>query len=221
MLTGEQQQALVNLSTPLVADAMYRLGLAERVLDPGVRPAVPFCRMAGTAVTVQLVTQPDPVQADLTTYTRAFESGAHVPFPLMVVEVPQAHRHQGIFGEGCATLGRRFGFVGALLEGAVRDTPELQAMAFPVFSRSVGPGFISPYVQAVSAGQPVCVGGVSIARGEIVLGDNDGVVVIAPEHLDAVLAKGGAIQEWEHRMHALMAEGCPQERLEQEAGPMP
>jgi regulator of RNase E activity RraA len=60
MLTEEKREQLLKLSTPLAVDAMDRLGLQERVLDPAIGPVVPFTRMVGAAVTVLLRSQPDP-----------------------------------------------------------------------------------------------------------------------------------------------------------------
>jgi len=221
MLTIEKRDALLKLSTPLVADAMDRLDLPEGVLDPAIRPVVPFTKMVGTAVTVLLKSQPDPTKADLDIYSQAFESGRDVCCPIMVVEVPKEHHHRGIFGEGAATMGLQNGFVGALIDGAVRDTPDLRRMNFTVFSRTIAPGYICGKVEAVSSGEPVCIGGITIEAGEIIFGDNDGVVVINPANLDAVIEKAQAIQQWEHKVHSLIAEGCSFNDAHRKAGPMP
>ncbi|RKY67462.1 MAG: hypothetical protein DRP97_07390 [Candidatus Latescibacterota bacterium] len=221
MLTPERRDALLKLSTPLVVDAMDRLGLPERVLDPAIRPVLPFTKMLGTAVTVLLKPQPDPAKANLALYSQAFESGQEVYCPIMVVEVPKMHHHQGIFGEGAATMGLQNGFVGALIDGAVRDTPDLHRMNFPAFSRTIAPGYICGKVEAVSSGEPVRIGGVTIIAGAILFGDNDGVVVIDPTHLDAVIGKAQAIQRWEHVVHRAISEGCSSEEIQKKAGPMP
>lgn len=221
MLTIEKRDALLKLSTPLVVDAMDRLDLPERVLDPAIRPVVPFTRMAGAAVTVRLTSQSDPEKATLDLYSQAFEAGREVCCPIMVVEVPKAHHHQGIFGEGAATVALQNGFVGALIDGAVRDTHDLYRMSFTVFSRTVGPGYICGKVEAVSSGEPVCIGGMIIPAGDILFADNDGVVVVDPAHLDAVIEKAQAIQQWEHVVHRSIAEGCSSEDAHKKAGPMP
>ncbi len=221
MLTAEKRDTLLRLSTPLVVDAMDRLGLPERVLDPAIRPVVPFTKMAGTAVTVLLESQPDPGKANLGIYSQAFETGREVCCPIIVVEVPKAHHHQGIFGEGAATLGLQNGFVGALIDGAVRDTHDLYRMDFTAFSRTIAPGYICGKVEAVSLDEPVCIGGVTIEAGQIVFGDNDGVVVIDPTDLDTVIEKAQAIQQWEHIMHSLFVEGYSSDDAYKKAGPMP
>ena len=221
MLTSEKRDALLKLSTPLVVDAMDRLNLPERVLDPAIRPVAPFTRMVGTAVTVLLKPQPDPEKANLALYSQAFESGREVCYPIMVVEVPEAHHHQGIFGEGAATMGLHNGFVGALIDGAVRDTHDLHRINFTAFSRTISPGYICGKVETVSFGEPVCIGGLTIAAGAILFGDNDGVVVMDPSDLDAVIGKAQAIQQWEHEMHCAISEGCSSEEAVKKVGPMP
>ncbi|MFH1008950.1 MAG: hypothetical protein V1800_15865 [Candidatus Latescibacterota bacterium] len=221
MLTMEKRAALLELSTPIVADAMYLLNLPERVLDPAIRPVAPLIQMVGTAVTVLLQSQPDREKANLVRYTEAFESGGAVCCPIMTVQVPKAHHHQGIFGGGAATMGLKNGFVGALIDGAVRDTPELCQMNFPAFSRTISPGYICGKVEAVSAGEPVCIGGLTIHAGTILFGDNDGVVAIDPADLDAVIEKAQAISQWEHRVHQALREGCSSQEAHRKAGPMP
>jgi 4-hydroxy-4-methyl-2-oxoglutarate aldolase len=221
MLTEEKREQLLKLSTPLAVDAMDRLGLQERVLDPAIGPVVPFTRMVGAAVTVLLRSQPDPAKAGLGLYGKALESGGEWCSPIIAVEVPAAHHHQGIFGEGAATTARRHGFTGALIDGAVRDTHDLREMGFPAFSRTISPGYICGKVEAVSMGDPIRVGGVTIKPGDIIVADNDGVMVIDAAHLDEVIDKAMAIKQWEHCVHKLIADGVPSKDALATAGAMP
>ena len=127
----------------------------------------------------------------------------------------------GIFGGGAATMARAHGFVGALIEGAVRDSHDLREMKFPAFSRTVCPGYIVSKVSAVALNDPVTIGGRTIRGDDAIVGDNDGVVVIGPDELDEVIARAFAIEEWEHRMHALQAKGATVADAIDSAGPMP
>jgi len=81
-------------------------------------------------------------------------------------------------------------------------------MDFPAFSQTIAPGYICGKVEAVSCGEPVGVGRVTIEAGGIIFGDNDGVVIVDPPDLDAVLEKAQAIRRWEHKVHRLVAQGC-------------
>ncbi len=221
MLTEGKREELLQLSTPLAVDAMDRLGLPEAVLDPAIRPVEPNTRMAGTAITVLFMSQPDRSQADLTRYSEALENPADLFCPIIAVQVPEEHHHRGVFGEGAATTARKNGFVGALVDGAVRDTPDLQRMQYPVFSRTVSPGYIVGKVKAVSRDEPVHIGGVDVAPGDVIFGDNDGVVVIPRDKLDDILDRAHAIREWEEKVHQWMKQGYSSAEAVRRAGEMP
>ena len=217
----ELRNTLLSCSTPLFVDARVRLGLPESHLDPGIRPVVPFNRMAGTAVTVRLEVAPNEASADLTPLVWAYESQYESSGSIIVIQVPAERHGDGIFGEGAATMARRGGFVGALVEGAVRDSLELREMQFPAFSRTIAPGYIVGKASAVAVEEPVLVGGRTIHAGDVIVADNDGVVILRPEELDEVVARALAIKEWEHRMHSLMTEGKSAKEAEELAGLMP
>lgn len=220
MLNPELLQRLANLSPALLADARVRLKLPERHLDPGIRPVVPFTTMIGTAVTVELEAVEDEASADLTPLLDAYQAQSR-PGSIMVIQIPQTLHSHGIFGDGAASLARRHGFTGALIEGAVRDTPDLARMKFPAWSRTVAPGYIVGKSKVAAAGQPVQVGGRTIHPGDAVAADNDGVIVIRPGELEAVIARAEAIKEWEQRVHQAYDEGADYQEVLRRAGPMP
>jgi 4-hydroxy-4-methyl-2-oxoglutarate aldolase len=220
MLTAELKSQLDSLSTALLADARTRLKLPETHLDPGVRPATPFTRMAGVAMTVKLAVAGDESLADLSPLLDAFESPLE-PGCIIVIEVPKELHKHGIFGEGAATLARRHGFVGALVEGAVRDTTELREMGFPAYSRTIAPGYIVGKVSVAASGEAVQIGGETIRTGDVIVADNDGVIVVEPEELENVVARALAIKEWERRAHELLAQGKSHQEVSELAGPMP
>lgn len=220
MLTPELRQRLANLPTALLADARVRLKLPESHLDPGIRPVVPFTAMTGTAVTVELEAVEDEASADLTPLLDAYQAQSR-PGSIMVIQIPLSLHGHGIFGEGAASLARRHGFAGALIEGAVRDTPDLARMEFPAWSRTVAPGYIVGKSRVASAGQAVRVGGRSIHPGDAIAADNDGVVVIRPDEMEAVVARAEAIKEWERRVHRAVSDGADYREVLRRAGPMP
>lgn len=221
MLESEVRDALLSLSTPLLADARSRLGLPQGHLGHGIRPVVPFSTMVGSAVTVRLEVAARKDSADLTPLIAAYESQSEVSASIIVIQVPVELHDRGIFGEGAATMARQHGYVGALVEGAVRDTHDLMAMEFPVFSRRVTPGYIMGMASAVAVGEPVLVGGRTIHQGDVIVGDNDGVIVIRPDELNDVTARAQAVRDWEHRFLSLLAAGTPYGDIEGIVGPMP
>lgn len=208
MLTRETRDQLLDLTTAMVADAMSTLNLPERVVKAGIRPVVPFTRMAGTAITVSIRSQPDPSKAGLQKYSGALQGHFHNnDFSIICIQLPVEQHRRGIFGEGSATMARQHGIVGALVEGAVRDSTELKEMNFPVFSRRIAPGYIVHKVEAVSVNERVTIGGLKIYPGQIIFGDNDGVVVIDPAELEPVIEKAREIVAWEIKHNELLAQG--------------
>jgi regulator of RNase E activity RraA len=105
--------------------------------------------------------------------------------------------------------------------GAVRDTAEMKEMGFPVFSRTVASGFMLGKIASLGFNVPVTVGGVPVRPGDIVMADNDGVVFIPPEHLEAVIDRAQAIERWESAVHALIAKGRSPDDAIAQVGPMP
>ena len=221
MLTKEKRKALLQLSTPFVADAMWRLGI-ETSVDPAIGPTVPFSKMVGTAVTLSLRSiEPRSEMVPLPHYQEAFKAGSEVYAPIMAIEVPKDRHRWGIWGEGATTQAKRHGFVGALVDGAVRDTWEMRDMRFPVFSRAVASGFIIGKVESVSFNEPVTVGDVLVRPGDVVFADNDGVVIIPEERLEAVIGRAQAIHRWEEAVHGLVRRGLEPEKAMEQIGPMP
>jgi regulator of RNase E activity RraA len=84
------------------------------------------------------------------------------------------------------TACKQLGLAGVVVDGAVRDSLELDEMDFPVFSVGTNPNGPTKNVPG-RIGHPVCCGGVTVRSGDLVLADADGVVVIEREHVEGLL----------------------------------
>jgi 4-hydroxy-4-methyl-2-oxoglutarate aldolase len=73
-----------------------------------------------------------------------------------------------------------------VIDGAVRDTLEIEEMGFPVFAAGANPNGPTKNVPG-RIGHPVSVGGVTVRSGDFVLGDADGVVVVEREKIAALV----------------------------------
>ena len=79
------------------------------------------------------------------------------------------------------------GMAGMVLDGAVRDIAELGERTFPVYAR--GHTHRGPYKDGPGAiNVPVSVGGLVVRPGDIVVGDQDGLLALAPEDAEAAIA---------------------------------
>ncbi|MDF5756928.1 dimethylmenaquinone methyltransferase [Spongiactinospora sp. TRM90649] len=169
-LTGE----LLELGTA----TLYEASGIDCALDPRVRPAWAGARVAGPAFPV--VARP----ADNLPLHRALELAA--PGEVLVVQAGGAPH--GYWGEVLAVAARRRGIAGLVIDGGVRDTERLAAIGFPAFSRWIAvhrtgkddPGRL---------GEPTVIGGVPVARGDMVVADADGVVILPAAQVDATVRR--------------------------------
>jgi len=81
---------------------------------------------------------------------------------------------------------RQLGIAGVVIDGAVRDSLEIDEMDFPVFSVGTNPNGPTKQVSG-RIGHPVTVGGVTVHPGDFVIGDADGVVVVERAKIASLL----------------------------------
>jgi regulator of RNase E activity RraA len=87
----------------------------------------------------------------------------------------------GIWGELLTTASRNTGCVGAIIDGAIRDIAPIREMKYPVFARGVSPYDSLHRQRVISVDEPVEIGGVTIASGDLVVADEDGIVIVPQE----------------------------------------
>ena len=151
-------------------------------MAPRIRPVWPGARLAGPACPVGCVAG-DNLAIHVAVATAAAGS-------VLVVDA-SAVPERGYWGEVLTTGAEAAGLAGLVIDGGVRDVAALEAHRFPVMSALValrgatkhGPGAV---------GEPVVVGGVRVGAGDWVVGDADGVAVVARARLDAVIEAGRA-----------------------------
>jgi 4-hydroxy-4-methyl-2-oxoglutarate aldolase len=165
------------------------------VVDPAVRAMIPDVRMAGPALTV--VAQDDhlPVMG-------ALEEAA--PGDVLVIAANGGAR--AVFGELFATEARRRGLAGIVADGFCRDLRGLRRIGLPVFARGTTPRSGTTLSRAAPGATVVC-GGVAVAPGDIVFGDDDGLLIAAPERIAAALETAELIARSERAILAAQAGG--------------
>jgi len=102
---------------------------------------------------------------------------------------------RALMGEIMMSIAKSRGAVGLVVDGAIRDAGPIARIGFPVFARTAihrgpyknGPGEINV---------PVCIGGMVVNPGDIVVGDEDGVVAFSPE---IAVALGEKVRAQEQR----------------------
>src|SRR5436190_23960306 len=99
-------------------------------------------------------------------------------------------------GEVFASEPRRRGLAGIVVDGAVRDVHTIRGLGFPVYARWASPmagTLTSPDMTPTS----ISCGGVKVAQGDYVIGDDDGVVIATEEELQTIVPAAEEIQRRE------------------------
>jgi 4-hydroxy-4-methyl-2-oxoglutarate aldolase len=92
-------------------------------------------------------------------------------------------------------------------DGVVRDIDGLNTVGIPVFARGLSPN--SPQKDGPGTiGLPIVLGGMAVNAGDVVIGDQDGVVVVARDSLEGVVAALDEVRAKEKKMDALVATGA-------------
>jgi regulator of RNase E activity RraA len=127
-----------------------------------------------------------------------------------------------IWGGLMAGLCQQKGVVGAVVDGAIRDTDEIRSLGFPIFSRAIVPRSThSPFskrMEPIEVNVPIQCAGVLVAPGDVVLADEIGVVVVARSEAAEVLKRAQEQAAQEEATRQRIREGKTVEELLAEFG---
>jgi regulator of RNase E activity RraA len=165
------------------------------VLDPAIRAMVPDVRFAGPALTVTAEDDHLPTFAAL--------AEAHAGEVLVIAT---NGGRPAVLGELFATEARRRGLAGVIIDGHCRDVQGLRELGLPVFARGTFPAS-GTTVSRAPLRAPVRCGGIEVGDGDIVFGDDDGVVIAPAAQVEAALGQAEAIAAKERALLASMARG--------------
>jgi len=182
---------LLDLDVSALSDADKTLP----VVDAAVRAMVAGVRVAGPAFTVVAEDDHLPV---LTALAEAA--------PGDVLVIATGGGTCAVFGELFATEARRRGLAGIVCDGYCRDLRGLRGIGLPVFARGTTPRS-GTTVSRAPRGLDIAFGGVTVSAGDIVFGDDDGLLVAPAERIAAVLGTAEGIRRAERAILAAQARG--------------
>jgi 4-hydroxy-4-methyl-2-oxoglutarate aldolase len=189
----EAVDGLGALGTATVHEAIGRRGFA----GPQLRPIQHGTRLAGTAVTVS--SHP----GDNLMIHAAVEVCREGDVLVVTNTAPSTH---GVFGELLASSLMARGVRALVTDAGVRDTAELREMGFAVWSQHVScQGTVK--ASAGSVNIPVVLGQVVVNPGDVVCGDDDGVVVVARDEAAWALERSRERAAREDSTRARLAAG--------------
>lgn len=171
-------ESLTGFGAATIHEANGRHGM----LDPSLRPLWPGARVCGPARCVRCGI------GDNLALHRALAVASSEE--VLVVQTGNDVRH-GAWGEIMTVAALERSVAGLVTDGAVRDVAEIERLRFPVFAAGIAVGGCDK-LDPGSIDAPVVVGGITVSPGDIVVGDADGVVVVAADRAEAVARAAAA-----------------------------
>jgi 4-hydroxy-4-methyl-2-oxoglutarate aldolase len=186
---------IARIPTAILSDAMARLG----TMSAAIKPVIPRMEMTGIAHTVRCF------PGDYLTLLKALAEAREGE--VLVVDgggVAEA----ALLGKLMAIEAGRKGLRGFVVDGAVRDLRGLVEVKVPVFSRAVTPRVgTAEHVQQTQV--PIICGGAPVQPGDVVRGDEDGVVVVPAKRLREVVLRALEITRHETQVVRKLKHGQP------------
>ena len=183
----------MNLPIGNVCDAQGRVG----ALDYRIKAVSEKSQFCGTALTV------DSGPRDNLAAWAALEIAK--PGDVILITTG-GHLASSVAGDLYVGMAKNAGVAGIVTDGVVRDLTGINDVGIPVFARGIcanspwknGPGRV---------GLPIVIGGVNVNAGDVVAGDQDGVVIVARQNAAAVAAGLKAVLAKEKKMEANVKAG--------------
>lgn len=203
-LTEEQIAALARWPTPAIANAIETFRVRSRAtgfMSHEIVGRFPELGVGvGYAVTAKIRASIPPSEDPETVDRDAWiEHILSVPGPRWVVMQEMDQPPVGSYwGEVNATRHRALGCVGIITDGGVRDLDEMRGMGFNAISKAV---LVShAYTHLVEVGGPVTVGGLTVHPGDLLAGDQHGVIHVPHDIAPEVAAAAQRVEDEERKI---------------------
>jgi 4-hydroxy-4-methyl-2-oxoglutarate aldolase len=181
---NKTKKRLTRLDTACICDATKTF----RVMDPGIRPVFTEIKMIGIARTVHC-------RSDFLSVIKALEEAREDEVLVIDAEGDKI----AVAGEMFATEAQRKELAGMVIDGGCRDVKQIRKIRFPVFARYQTPmaGGASKIFKTQITIQ---CGGIAVSPGDIIFGDDDGIVVMNDKEIATVLDVAESIQKTEEKV---------------------
>jgi len=185
---------LYDIPTASLADALDRTGI-RGFMSHRIKPVLEGVKMVGPAITVWDTVAVGRGGVEMT--LEAMDNAC--PGDIIVKGVSIDASDISIWGGLMATSAKARGLGGAVVDGGVRDLKEIREMKFQIFSKSIVPSTSVGRLVTVKVNTPIVCGGVIVHPGDVIVGDDDGVVVIPKEKLEEIIEEALRIDEIERK----------------------
>ena len=190
--------------TGTTSDALDECRIAGVVPGSILRPSDPAARLVGQAITVLNEKRTDSRVGGGSTLAEIEAHNLAEPGDVLVV---QGIANISSMGGVSASVGKRQGEAGAIVDGAVRDIDHSRKIGYPVWCSSVSPITGKWRIRTVAINRPVSIAGVTVRPGDLVIADEVGVCFVPFERAEEVLAVARRLAQREEQRLAKLASG--------------
>jgi len=177
-------QIFRKVSTPNLSDAMHRTGEVK-----GLLKITPGVKLTGPALTVR--TYPGDWAKPVEAIDRAKKGE--------VIVIDAGGVEPAVWGELATHSAIQKGLAGVVIDGGVRDVPEIIKLKFPAYARIITPTAGEPRGFG-EIGIPVKIGEIRVSSGDWLIGDEDGIVVVSQERVVEIANRAMDVLERENRI---------------------
>lgn len=186
-LTQERRDKLASVATATLSAQLRKRGFDDMSID-GVRPTQSGKKMVGRARTLRFI----PARPDLfashgggfNAQKRAFDTLK--PGDVLVIEA-RGEAATGTVGDILALRAQVLGAAGIVTDGGIRDIAAVSALGIPAYSQGGHPAVLGRRHVPWDLDITVACGGAAVQPGDVIVGDDDGVLVIPPYLVDEVV----------------------------------
>ena len=196
-------------STATLTAQLSGLGLWNTFMHD-VRPLKPGMKMAGSAFTMRYIPARedlDRIPMDNLTDVQRIGIEQIGEGEILVIDARE-DTHAGTMGNILATRIHQRGAVGIVTDGAYRDSPAIADIGIPAYARAMNANTNKTTHHPVDIQLPIACGGVSVYPGDIIVGDDEGVVVVPREYAVQVAEQGIEQEQKEAFILSKIAQGA-------------
>lgn len=208
-LKKEIIEAFKKLDTPSISDAMDKLKIAGGLLD--IKPVVPDTYMCGQAFTVHYVpcgevrgTVGDFIDDILPGEVAVLDNNGRIDCT--------------VWGDIMSVYAMKKGIAGTVINGVCRDINVIRELEYPIYTKGtyMVTGKDRVYVDRIN--ETVNVAGIQVNPGDLIVGDNTGVVVVPFNRAEEVLEVALEIERKEKIILDLINAGCTLKEARENTG---
>ena len=192
------------LFTGVLSDILDSVGRTGHVADLDFSQVVPGARVVGRAQTARAVRVSQAPAEPYKHLLTAIDATGPGRVLVLAAEPTSA---SSLFGGLLASAIRASGGEGVVVDGYARDSDEIRKIGIPTLVRGFRPLDSFGRDEVVEISEPVTIGGVVVRQGDLVFGDDDGLVFVPSEIEDEIIGKAFAKLAIESKMHEALDGG--------------